>query len=197
MKRLIPWTMVIARGVMGPLIVVATWRGVAGWVLGVIVIAMLLDDIADGMLARRWGCETPRLRLWDSCCDTVFYLGTAAAVWLRAPETLRANWGPIAVLFGLEGLRYGLDFVKFGKAASYHSYLAKLWGLVLAGAIVCVLVRGGPAWVIMLAAILGIVVNLEGLAMSVLLPYWQNDVSTLAKAIRIRASAKSEAVGER
>ena len=85
MKRLIPWTMVIARGVMGPLIVVATWRGVAGWVLGVIVIAMLLDDITDGMLARRWGCETPRLRLWDSCCDTLFYLGTAAAVWLRAP----------------------------------------------------------------------------------------------------------------
>jgi phosphatidylglycerophosphate synthase len=193
MKRAIPWAMVIVRAVMGPLLVLAAWQRVPGWLLAAIVVLMLLDDIADGMLARRWGCDTPKLRLSDSMADTIFYLGTAVAVWLRAPHTLYANRWLIIALLALEGARYVFDFAKFHKAASYHSYLAKFWGLVFASAIVCVLTLAGPDWLVALAASLGIVVNFEGLAMSFILPYWQNDVKTLAVALRIRASAKAPA----
>jgi phosphatidylglycerophosphate synthase len=182
--------MVIGRAVMGPIMVWLALGKVAGWSLSAIVLAMLLDDIADGMVARRWGLDTPRLRLSDSCADTVFYLGTAAAVWVRAPGTLRANIWLITGLFALEGARYIFDFAKFGKAASYHSYLAKAWGLVLAIAIMCVLAWSGPGWAIGVAAVVGIVVNLEGAAMSLMLPHWQNDVKTLRVAMRIREDSK-------
>jgi phosphatidylglycerophosphate synthase len=189
--------MVLGRAVMGPLMVLAAWRGVAGWVLGAAVIAMLVDDIVDGVVARRWGLDSASLRLSDSCADTIFYLGTVGALWLRSPASLRSNWVLIATVFGMEALRYLFDLVKFRKAASYHSYLAKLWGLVLASAIVCVLVKGEPNWPITAAAILGIVVNLEGLAMSLVLPHWQNDVKTLWIAIRIREAAALAAGAER
>ncbi len=195
MKTAVPWTMVIVRVLMGPGIVALTMWGVTGRVLSVIVIAMLLDDIADGMVARRFGTDTPRLRLADSCADTVFYLGTAVAMWMRAPLSLWQNVWLIAVLFVLEAGRYLLDFAKFGKATSYHSYLAKAWGLVLVVVIVAVLVHGGPAWLVTVAAGLGVIVNLEGVAMSLMLPRWQNDVKTLAVAMRIRASL-TQAAGE-
>lgn len=188
-RRGIVWAMVLGRGAMGPLIIVAAWYGVAGWLLGGVVVAMLVDDVVDGMVARRWGLDSANLRLADSCADTVFYLGTVVAVWLRAPLSLRSNWILIVVVLGLEAARYIFDLAKFRKAARYHSYLAKVWGLVLAGAIVCVLVRGGPSWSIMVAAIVGIVANLEGFAMSLLLPHWQNDVKTLCVAMRIRKAA--------
>jgi len=196
MKKVLPWSMVIVRALMGPGIVALTMWGVTGWMLSAIVIAMLLDDIADGIVARRFGTDTPMLRLTDSCADTVFYLGTAVAMWMRAPLPLRENAWLIAALFALEAGSYGLDFWKFGKAASYHSYLAKVWGLVLVVAIVCVLLDGGPVWIVTIAVGLGVLVNLEGVAMSLILPQWQNDVKTLAVAMRIRAGSRSAAAAE-
>ena len=134
-KVVISWSMVIGRAAMGPVLVAMTVWGVAGWVLSAIVVLMLVDDIADGMVARHWGTDSPALRLSDSCADTVFYLATTVAMWMRAPRTLKENLYLIVVLLALEAGRYVLDFAKFGKAASYHSYMAKAWGLVLALAI--------------------------------------------------------------
>lgn len=196
MRQWIVWAMVLGRAVAGPLIVFAAWCGVPGWVLGCVVVVMLVDDVADGIVARRWSLDSSKLRLADSYADTIFYLGTVGAVWLRAPDSLRSNWRLIAVVFGLEGARYIFDLIKFQRAASYHSYLAKLWGLVLASAIVCVLVNGGPIWTVTLAAMLGVVANLEGIVMSLLLPHWQNDVKTLGAAMRIREAVASAAVEE-
>ena len=96
------------------------------------------------------------------------------------------------MLFGLEALRYGFDLRKFGRAASYHSYLAKLWGLVLAVAVMGVLGGGGLGWLIRLAIWLGVVVNLEGLGMSLVLPQWQTDVKTLTAAGRLRKELRSK-----
>lgn len=194
MRTVIPWSMVIGRAVMGPVLVAMTVWGVPGWVLAAVVVLVLVDDVADGIVARRWGTDTPALRLSDSCADTVFYLSTAVAMWLRAPWALKENLHLIVVLLALEGGRYVLDFAKFGKASSYHSYMAKAWGLVLASAIVFVLAHGGPVWMVTVAAAFGVVVNLEGVAMSVMLPRWQNDVKTLRVAMRIRADSKKAEV---
>jgi CDP-diacylglycerol--glycerol-3-phosphate 3-phosphatidyltransferase len=196
-KRLIPWAMVWGRALLGPVIALAAWGHIAGWILAVAVFVGLVDDIADGMVARRFGCDTPALRLADSSADTVFYLGTAVALWIRSPLLLRHDWVLLAVLFGLEGFCYAFDFWKFGKGASYHSYLAKAWGLVLASAIMFVLAAGGPQWAVTAAVVVGIVTNLEGFAMSLMLPRWQNDVKTLARAWKIREDSARAAAEER
>ena len=186
MRRLVPWAMVWLRVVLGPVI---AWGARAGWDgrwLGLIVLVALLDDIYDGVLARRWGCDTPRIRLADSVADTVFYLGVTGALWMREPGVLRANGWLLGMLFGLEGVRYGFDFWKFGKGASYHSYLAKVWGLVMAGAVIEVLSFGGSRGMVGVAIGLGILADVEGLAMSVMLPRWTHDVKTLGVAWRLR-----------
>ena len=178
--------MVWLRALLCPMIL---WGAAAGWNgrwLGAVVLVALGDDIADGMLARRWGCETPDLRLADSCADMVFYVGAAGALWIREPRVLRENGVLLLVLFVLEGVRYGFDFWRFGRAASYHSYLAKVWGLVMAVAVIAVLSFGGPWWLLRVSICVGIAANAEGLAMSVMLPQWRNDVKTLGAAWRLR-----------
>jgi len=184
--RYIPWTMVWLRVVLCPVIVVGAWRGWDGKWLGVIVLVALVDDIYDGILARRWGCDTPAIRLADSSADTVFYLGVAAALWLREPQVLRGNWHLLAALGVLEIARHIFDLWKFGKGASYHSYLAKSWGLVMGIGVIALLSFGGPRWMIWFSLMVGIANNCEGLAMSLMLPRWQNDVKTLAAARRLR-----------
>ncbi len=184
--QLIPWLLIAFRVVCGPLIVLAAHRGWPGVSLGLIVLFAVLSDIFDGILSRRWNCETPTLRVIDSLADTIFYLGVVEALWLREPQIILRNRSLLAALFSLEAIRYVLDLVKFRRTASYHSYLAKSWGLIIAVAVTGVLSFGVLYPLILVAILLGIVVNLEGLAMSLILPRWQNDVKTLRAAWILR-----------
>jgi phosphatidylglycerophosphate synthase len=192
LRRAIPWGLIGLRVLEGPLIVLGAWRGWAGGWLGAMVVVASLSDIYDGILARRWDGETAGLRMSDSVADTIFYLGVVGALWIREPGVLRGNWPWWVGLFAIEGVRYGFDFWKFGKAASYHSYMAKAWGLLIAVAVVGVLSFGGLRWLIWVALVFGIVVNAEGLAMSVMLPRWKNDVKTLGRAWKLRKRMLAE-----
>ena len=190
----IPWALIGLRAVACPLLVVGALRGWAGGWLGTIVVVALLSDIYDGILARRWGNETARLRVSDSVTDTFFYLGVLAALWIREPQVVQGNWQWFVALLGFETFRYGFDFWKFGKVASYHSYLSKLWGLVIVVAVVGVLSFGGLRWLIWVALVFGIVVNAEGLVMSLMLPRWKNDVKTLGRAWELRKKMVAEQI---
>jgi phosphatidylglycerophosphate synthase len=190
----IPWALIGLRAVACPLVVVGAWRGWEGGWLGAIVVVALLSDIYDGILARRWGNETARLRVSDSVTDTVFYLGVLAALWIREPQVVQGNWQWFVALLGFETFRYGFDFWKFGKVASYHSYLSKSWALVIVVAVVGVLSFGGLRWVIWVALVFGIVVNAEGLVMSLMLPRWKNDVKTLGRAWELRKAMLAEQI---
>jgi CDP-diacylglycerol--glycerol-3-phosphate 3-phosphatidyltransferase len=87
---------------------------------------------------------------------------------------------------GGNGCGGAVDFVKFGKPASYHSYLAKAWGLVLAAAVVTTLATGYAGLLMRAALTLGVVCLTEGIVMSLILPAWSRDVKTLGSAWQIR-----------
>jgi CDP-diacylglycerol--glycerol-3-phosphate 3-phosphatidyltransferase len=155
------------------------------------VVAALVSDIYDGVLARRWKCDTAGVRLFDSMADTVFYLCTAVALWIRLPQVWRSYAGLLVGLLMLEGVRFAFDFVKFGRPASYHSYLAKAWGMVMAIAVIGSFATGQASVLVPMALVLGIVCDVEGLAMSWVMPLWRKDIKTLREAWRIRERFRS------
>lgn len=185
-KQSIPWVMAAGRAALGPVLIAGTacsWNGIT---LAAMVVTALVSDIFDGVLARRWGCDTAGVRLFDSMADTVFYLCVAVALWIGQPGVWRQSAGLLVPLLSLEALRFGLDFAKFGKPASYHSYLAKGWGLTMAAGVVGVFWLRHSSPLLTFALVLGIACNLEGLAMSLILPVWRKDVKTLRVAWRLR-----------
>lgn len=189
LKRRIPWLMAATRAALGPVIVLGERAGWSGLTLAAIVITALLSDIYDGVLARRWKCDTAAVRLFDSMADNVFYLGAAAALCMRQPNLMRSFAVPIAIVLGIEVLKFAFDCVKFGKPGSYHSYLAKSWGLVLATAVVMSFATRSNlvlhiAWWASLS--LGVIACLEGFAMSLILPEWRHDLKTLSRALAMR-----------
>lgn len=191
-RWMIPWSFIVLRMFLGLLVFFGAkyrWSGIE--MAGVVLIA-LLSDIFDGILARRWGNETSTLRVSDSIADTIFYLGVAGALWIEMPDILQTNKYWFITLFALEGFRYVFDFLKYRKTASYHSYLAKAWGIVLAAAMIGVFALGAGDFFVRIAVATGIVVNIEGLTMSMMLPRWKNDVKTLNAAWRLRKIMLSE-----
>jgi phosphatidylglycerophosphate synthase len=185
-RESIPWAMIWLRILLGPALLWAAHGGFDGRWLAWIVLIALVDDIFDGILARRWACDTATLRVADSRADTLFYLFVAATLWLRQERLIRANWRILALLAAVELLRHGLDHIKFKRSASYHSYLAKAWGLVMGLAVVAVLYTGGRVWMIWISAAAGIAADTEGLTMSLILPRWQHDVKSIPAAWMLR-----------
>ncbi len=131
-KEWIPWAMATGRGVLGFVVIAGqrcNWNTFA--LAGIIVLA-LVSDIYDGVLARRWGCDTAGVRLFDSMADTLFYLCVGIALWIGQPRIWHVYGSLLAGLLVVEAARFAFDFWKYGKPGSYHSYLAKSLGLVLA-----------------------------------------------------------------
>jgi phosphatidylglycerophosphate synthase len=190
-KQHLPWLMAAARAILGPIVIVGQacqWSGAA---LASLIVTALLSDIFDGILARRWHCDTPAVRLFDSMADTAFYLCTAIALCLRYPHLWMTHALLLAFLLILEAARFVYDFAKFGKPASYHSYLAKTWGILLAIAVITAFLTPHADTLISAALLLGILCDLEGLTMSLLLPIWHRDVKTLRAAWQLRTPQTS------
>jgi hypothetical protein len=70
--------------------------------------------------------------------------------------------------------------------ASYHSYASKAWSALLALATIAPLCFNRGFWLSTVAIAWGILCDLEGLAMSAMLPKWTHDVKNLRRALRIR-----------
>jgi len=185
-KEHLPWIMAAARALLGPVMILGERCGWSGVALASVVVTALASDIFDGVLARRWHCDTAGVRLFDSMADTIFYLSVGLALWIGQPQLWRDNAIFLGILLALEVVRFMVEFAKFGKPASYHSYLAKTWGLGMAVAVVGTFLLGHPSRLLPTALLLGIAADLEGLTMSLILPVWRKDVKTLAVGLRIR-----------
>ena len=122
----------------------------------------------------------------DSIADTVFYVSALFAAWYLQSSILRPYLLALLVLAAVEVARYAYDFLKFGKEASYHMWSSKLWGLTLVLAFFALLVYSRAGWPVSLAIYVGIAADLEGLAISRVLPRWTTDVRTIFHALNLR-----------
>jgi phosphatidylglycerophosphate synthase len=185
-KELIPWVITSVRTALGPLMIAGAACGWSGIALAGMVLSAAIADIYDGRLARRWHCDGPGIRLFDTLADTFFYVCVGTALWLCRPQIWHACAGLIAAMLATEGLRWLLEIVKFGKPASYHSSLARGWGGATAAAAMAALATPYGSLPIDAAMLVGIACNLEGLAMSIVLPVWTRDVPSFWVAWAIR-----------
>jgi len=152
---------------------------------GFCLIVAFFSDVFDGIIARRLGVATPNLRRLDSAADTLFYLSAVFSAWYLYPQAILSRMTPLVVLVALEIGRYGVDWLKFGREASYHMWSSKLWGVALFVGFFSLLALGSANVTLSLAIYLGIAADLEGLAISAVLPHWRADVPTVVHALRM------------
>jgi CDP-diacylglycerol--glycerol-3-phosphate 3-phosphatidyltransferase len=193
--RLIPWILVALRVLLAPAILLMAIHHRQGVPMAVAIIAALLSDIYDGIIARRLRVETTALRRADSVADTIFYAAAAWSAWLLAPAAVRSVRNILGFLLALEVFRYAFDYAKFRREASYHSYGAKLWGLVLALALILLLAFNISGWILRTAIWVGIISDMEGLAISIVLPAWSHDIRSIAHALRARRRVLAAGAG--
>lgn len=186
--RRLPISLTALRAVLAPALLVISYHGGSHAAFAACLLAAFVSDVFDGILARRLGVATPRLRRLDSAVDTLFYLTALYCVWRLHPGALLAHLRALLALACLEALRYLFDWVKFRREASYHMWSSKLWGIALFLAFVSLLALGADNAAIGIAIYVGILADLEGLAISFVLGTWQADVPTLVHAFGRRGT---------
>jgi phosphatidylglycerophosphate synthase len=186
MIKSMPIVLTGLRVLLAPVVVLLSLYAPHPEAFAVCLIAAFLSDIFDGVLARSLGIATANLRRLDSVADTLFYAACVFAVWHLYPAAITQHAGALALLATLEVMRYALDFLKFRREASYHMWSSKVWGLGLFAGFFSLLVLGSSGIAVSCTIYLGIVADLEGLLISIVLPRWQADVPSFIHALRVR-----------
>ena len=152
----------------------------------VLLVAGLLSDIFDGIIARKQNTSTPTLRRLDSQTDMIFWLSAGFAAWFIWPDVIRANKTVIYILVGMEALCYLVSFLRFGKETCSHAYLSKLWGLTLLAAFIDLILNGHAGFIFYFCLLAGIISHLDRILITLILPTWQHDVPSAYHAWLIR-----------
>lgn len=177
----IPWALVIFRLAAGPmLIALAMFAGRPFAVaLAVILSLGVLSDIFDGIIARRLKVATERLRRFDSRADVVFWISATVAVHLMYPALIGATWPVIATLATMEAGNHTVSFLRFGREASPHHILSKLFGLGLWALFTQLMLTGEPGWLMGVVFAFGVASQIEACAITLRLKAWRCDVPSV------------------
>lgn len=179
----IPNVICMVRLVGSLVLLVLALVGLRYWFVGLFV-ALTLSDWIDGRIARWLHQRSDFGARLDSFADAALYtallVGTAILRW----DAFRAEylWLGVAVASYFMTTLTGL--IKYHRVPSYHTWAAKKsQGLVLLAGVAIVL--GWAVWPLRLACLAVTLTNIEATLMTLVLPKWRADVSSLWTALRI------------
>jgi phosphatidylglycerophosphate synthase len=182
----IPLLLTASRAALAPVLLLLAWCYPSPTAFGVCLILAFLSDVFDGILARRLNVATPGLRRLDSIADSTFYVAALLAAWHLHPSELREYLPALVVLGAVEAVRYVFDLWKFRREAAYHLWSSKLWGIGLFVGFFSLLVLRRGGLFVGVPTYVGILVDLEGLAVSFVLKEWKSDVPSIVHAWWLR-----------
>ncbi|KQK26480.1 CDP-alcohol phosphatidyltransferase [Chryseobacterium aquaticum] len=186
--KTIPYLLIAIRFVFAPIIffLAFTKAEESRFIILSLMFIGLLTDIFDGIIARKVGVSSEKLRRLDSQVDLVFWLSLGFAAYFINTELIKSHWKNIALIFIMEALCYIISFIKFKKETCTHAFLSKMWGLSLLISFTYLIGFQQVGWAFYLTIILGFISHLDVILIILILPKWQYDVPSFYHAWKIR-----------
>ncbi|HAO08480.1 MAG TPA: CDP-alcohol phosphatidyltransferase [Chryseobacterium sp.] len=176
--KTIPYLLIAIRFILAPIILLLAYlKGVESRFLILFLMYFgLLTDIFDGIIARKVGVSSEKLRRLDSQTDLIFWLSLGLASYFLNAELIKNEWKGVALIFIMKALCYMISWLKFGKETCTHAFLSKMWGLSLLIAFTYLIGFQQAGWTFYLTVILGFVSHIDVILIILILPKWQYNV---------------------
>ncbi|MFN4362599.1 CDP-alcohol phosphatidyltransferase family protein [Chryseobacterium hispalense] len=186
--KTIPYLLIAIRFILAPVIIsLAYFSGEESKFLILILMYFgLITDIFDGIIARKAGVSSEKLRRLDSQTDLIFWLSLGFAAYFLNTDLIEGEWKGILLLFVMEALCYIVSWIKFGKETCTHAFLSKMWGLSLLIAFTYLIGFQQAGWAFYLTVALGFIAHIDVIVIILILPRWQYDVPSSYHAWQIR-----------
>jgi len=184
--KYVPNGLAVLRCLIAPFLVFDALDGaISAWFVPAFLVAAI-SDLIDGPIARRFNAVTALGSKLDSYGDVVL-IGTALfCIWRVHPEVIARFWIPLVTVGFTQVSSWVISIARFGRMTCYHSYVAKVWALIIFIAIVSLFAFNYAGIFFWLAVIVGIVSNLEDIAITLILPRYSCDVLTIGEALKLR-----------
>ncbi|MEZ6132936.1 MAG: CDP-alcohol phosphatidyltransferase family protein [Planctomycetaceae bacterium] len=173
----IPNVICIAR-IMGSFVLIglAVTGRTTAFVIGYVFLHF--SDWVDGKLARWLNQRSVFGARLDSASDIILFGCLLVGSLILKRSLLREEFVWLIIPVAAFAVATGYGVWKFGRIPSYHTRAAKIsnW-LVLAGALALLL--DWSVWPLRIACVAGTLTNMESIAITLVLPEWKADVSTL------------------
>jgi CDP-diacylglycerol---glycerol-3-phosphate 3-phosphatidyltransferase len=184
-RTLIPYSLVWFRLLLAPAFWVGYALGADHRLYAGLLIAGIVSDIFDGVLARRWKTSTPKLRRFDSNVDSLFYGSSAILAASLFPAYLKPWWTGFLVMFLFLIAQNVVHGLRFREQPAYHMWSGKLWSIAIVVALTCLFLGRPPGWALDAIVVLGIYNCIEAMIASLILPRPMVDIPTVFHAIKI------------
>ena len=184
----IPYLLILFRFLLAPTILCLAWvmKEQATQLVLILMFLGLLSDIFDGIIARKQGVSTEKMRRLDSQTDLIFWLSVAVGCYLIYPHLIIASKYGVMALLAMEALCYLVSLLKFGKETCTHAFLSKIWGLTLLATFTSLLGFAFGGWILATCIVIGLISQLDVVLIVLILPKWTHDVPSFYHAILIR-----------
>jgi CDP-diacylglycerol--glycerol-3-phosphate 3-phosphatidyltransferase len=146
---------------------------------------MFLSDALDGIIARALNQTSELGARLDSYGDIVTYLSAPVAIWFLWPEIITKEMPYIVTAIGLFILPAFFALAKFGKLASYHTWITKVSALLMSTGL-GVLVFFKSALLFHIAVGFLLIETIENIAITLILSKQKTDIHSIWHAWKNR-----------
>ncbi len=146
---------------------------------------MLFSDVLDGFIARILDQTSPLGARLDSYGDIVTYLCTPLAAWWLWPELIEEEVYYIIAAIIIYVLPAFFSLAKFGKLASYHTWITKASAILMSLGVV-MLLGFENALVFHMAVYFLLIEMVENIAITIMLPEQKSDIHSIWHAWKAR-----------
>jgi CDP-diacylglycerol--glycerol-3-phosphate 3-phosphatidyltransferase len=171
-------------------IVAAPFLMLSGWLqmptlFFILFGAMLLSDALDGFLARLLSQTSHLGARLDSYGDILTYLATLFSVWWLWPDIIQSELNYIIAAAIFTSVQALVSLIKFGKLASYHTWITKLSAVMVSLGIIILLVFKETSLFHLAVYILAIEM-FENVAITLLIKEQKDNIHSLYHALKER-----------
>jgi len=144
-----------------------------------LLLAALISDIADGLIARTFSLTSALGSRLDTLGDTLLWVASITGIWKFHPELVTDYGLVVAMVIGGWFLEHVVALLRYGRLTSFHTYVVRISAYALGIFIMSLFLWGMQPWLLYVAAGLSILGTIEELIIIALLPEWAANVQGL------------------
>jgi CDP-diacylglycerol--glycerol-3-phosphate 3-phosphatidyltransferase len=173
--------------VSAPVLLLVAWEGATAFFLALFGLG-LISDVADGVIARRYGLESDLGARLDQWADFALWLAFPLGVWWLWPEVIAREAPYVILAIVCLLLPTAVAYAKYRAVPGYHTWSAKL-GSVMMGISVPLLLLFDAPWPFRITAVYQVVCAIDELGITYFSDRCRHDVPSLLHAARDRRAA--------